>query len=238
MQTRFARQSLLLAAATGLLIIVVILVFQFVSNPAGRGAQSETQQIEATSDGQQGYPAADTSPTAGDPISMETEVFELTASAPAPVASATRPIVVGDGVVEDISGNYRLELLPGWWARMKVDAILTNYDPETHDHFVDDDVKLQIGIGRLEVGQEFDEWVMEWIAATEEGAPEPQPYNFNGFEGVTYQVQGQFVTKVDIVPIDAVRILVISTSPLSDSAALDEANQILSSFEVLPDPQQ
>ncbi|MCC6188107.1 MAG: hypothetical protein IT318_03670, partial [Anaerolineales bacterium] len=230
------------------MIIVLLIVFQSAFNPASDPVATASEPGEATPSDQQGYPASALAPTLAPTLPLETELAEKTASPPPPLPTPTPSYIVGSQEIVDPGGQFRFQLLDGWWARTHEysSAILTNYDPDTRVHGLEaGELKMVIGLSRLEPGQSFDDWLAAALAATgyppDEISPTvvktiPEPYELNGYPGATYETLAEHTSQTIAVQVDAERILVVSLTPSIDSPAKAQAFQMLASLEMLPDP--
>lgn len=187
-----ARQASLIGV-TALLVMVAAVVFQISTSPTTERVPAATQAGEAGPDGGQGYPGPLTPPPPPSPaptsqaapgdgqgypgpatpsstaiiapaISLETLIAQMTAEIPSPEPSPTPSIMVGAATVQERGGNFRVQLREGWWAAAKGTTVLTNYDPQSSSNeFESGELKIQIGVVRLDPGQTFSEWLSALI---------------------------------------------------------------------------
>ncbi|MGQ0602519.1 MAG: hypothetical protein ACT4QE_12595 [Anaerolineales bacterium] len=167
-----------------------------------------------------------------------TRIAELTASAPPPNPR------IGPQIIYDLEGQYSLQLFQGWQAYLGGTTIAVNYDFDVAlppDTFPPNGLKIQIGIGRLEEGQSFEEWLVSWRAistAFDELVPtleatEPQPITVGAYEGITYFIEDRDRVKEIILPQEDGRVVIIGLTP-ADSPAMQEALSMLATLNVTP----
>jgi len=146
------------------------------------------------------------------------------------------------------ANHYSLKLLPGWYAYSGNggEDSITNYDMEAItdlNRFQPGDLKINIGAGKLEPGQSFQQWVAHWITVEASPSPdssmppatatEPQPYTLGHYEGIAFFVTGQLRVMEIVLPWGDKGVMVIGLMP-ADSSAISEALSMLSTIDYLP----
>ncbi len=151
-------------------------------------------------------------------------------------------------IITDPEGNFSLRLLPGWRAYVGGTTVIINYDDENlggEGNFPPGALKIQIGVGKLEPGQSFEQWLSDWMAISTSFPPDfpqptltatdSQPYTLGRYEGVTYFINSEPRVLEIVLPVSDGRAIVISLTP-ADSPALSEALSMLSALDILPEP--
>ncbi len=194
----------------------------------------------------QGYPLPTPAPTLSPPEVTATWgawIAEATASVPTPLP--TPGPLIGPQIIYDPSGQFTMTLLSGWRAYVGGTTVIINYDDEQLSDvhtFPPGGLKIQIGVGELDPGESFEQWLSNWIAISlspppDSGLPnltatEPQPYTLGNYDGVTYIINDEYSIMEIVLSLSAERVMVIGLTP-ADSPALPEALSMLSTVEAL-----
>ncbi|HLB46157.1 MAG TPA: hypothetical protein VJL59_03935 [Anaerolineales bacterium] len=261
-------QVVLGVAFLAVFALVLVVVFRAVSQGGVGGAPAATQPAQGYPPPQEtveipatpsplppGYPPPVTSAVeatawhstqvAQSTALAATVAAEIIATSCAPTPTP-QGALVGPQTIRDPGGHFSLTLLPGWYASAVGITVITNYDTEKISDvhtFPSGGLKIQIGVGKLESGQSFEQWLSNWIAVSispppDSGLPgltatEPQPYILGNYEGVTYFINDEYRIMEIVLPVRDRRVIIIGLTP-ADSPALTEALSMLASLEVLP----
>jgi hypothetical protein len=250
---------LVLAGLTAAIVIAFRSVGQ-PANPAGEatgdalspGYPPPTAAAPLPTDLPPGYPPPPTPlPTLSETEQAAvwaTEFAAMTASVPA--TPTPQGVVIGPRTITNLDGEFQLELASGWRAYLGRTTSIINYDDEAfggEGNFPKGGLKIQIEVSELSSGQTVEQWVSQLIANVtaahqDSGLPiptfaEPQPDVLGNYEGISYDGNGQSPFMHIILPVSDGRLIIIEIRP-SDSPALPEGLELLSTLVVLPEKAQ
>jgi hypothetical protein len=222
-------------------IAALALVFQSV--------ETGSQPPLAASTSPPAYPGPATdSPliTPQDTTLSSTAIGDWTATAPTAQPTA-RPAEEGQ-TIQAAAGQLSLTLRPGWYAYLAGTTYLTNYDQDQVQDVTtlpQGGIKIVLDLGTLNEGQNFDDWLVNWIDLSTAPPPdtnlprlsvtEPEPYELGSYAGVAYFIEDIPRIMQIVLPASDGRIVMIGLTSAETTDNRD-ALAMLSTLQILPKP--